>query len=547
MFIVSNISKTYPGAESPILSNISFTVNAGDRCGVVGANGAGKTTLIEIIIGQQTADKGTITWAPDVRVGYLAQGLVAPDTARIHDVLFPQAGELDTLNAEIERLSQAIADGDTDALNTYSAVLDQLATLGEAVDIPAGERALASVGLAHVDLSDAVGTLSGGQKTRLMLARAVIQSPDVLVLDEPTNHLDVDALSWLENWLADFRGAVLVVSHDRAFLDRLATHILAIDPLTHTGRHIVGNYSDYLELVDYEQAQQWAQWKDDQVTIARMKADVSRTMARSIRKENGTVNDFQRGRAKVLMQKAKAKETRLNKFIESDERVERPDRRWDVKIDFDELPRAYGDVITVERVTVGYDLTAPLLRDVSLTVQGNDRVVITGANGAGKTSLIRTILGEIPPLAGTVRIGGGVKVGYLAQEQDTLNPQRTALQTLRDAVTMSETDARSFLHYFLFSGDDPLRPVAQLSYGERARLMLALLVARGCNLLVMDEPLNHLDLTSREQFEAALANYPGSVLMIAHDRAFIDRFATRVWHLANGTLTVDYRDVGISH
>lgn len=541
MLVVSQISKTYPGAEAPILNRISFTLNASERCAIVGPNGAGKSTLVKIITGELQPDAGSVRFTPpDLRSGYLAQGLQYADDARVYDALFPQADALAQAEADLSRLGEAMAAGDDNATDAYSETLERLMSLGDAVDIPAGERALSHVGL-PVEMETPISTLSGGQKTRLMLAAALVKSPELLILDEPTNHLDVDALEWLEEWLMRFNGGVLIVSHDRAFLDRIATHVLAIDPLDHSGRHIVGNYSDYIALTQAENEQQWAQWKDEQAEIARMKADVSRTMSRAVRKENATVNDFQRGRAKVLAQKAKAKETRLRKFIESDERAEKPERLWDVKIDFAELPRAYGDVVLIERASIGYEENAPLLTDVTLSVNGDERIVIMGANGTGKTTLIRTITGEIPPLGGSVRLGGGVKAGYLSQEQDILQPDATPLSTLQDAVRMTQTEARSFLHYFLFSGDEPLRRNRHLSYGERARLMLALLVARGCNLLIMDEPLNHLDLNSREQFEAALANYPGSLLMVAHDRHFVDRFASQVWRLQDGQVRVGHR------
>lgn len=542
MLIVHHLNKRFIGAEAPILTNIQFTVNAGERVGLVGPNGSGKSTLLRIIAGEDTPDSGAVTFSPSgLRMAYLAQGIAPDDERPIIDALFPQRAELLAVEAELEALAADLAMGEPDAAEAYSVTLDRLTVLSEQVDEAAGLRMLASLGLDMIGLEDPVGMLSGGQKTRLMLASILIQRPQLLLLDEPTNHLDAGALEWLENWLLNFEGGALVVSHDRAFLDRVANRIVAIDPMTQTARTFPGGYSDYLATIAHEREQQWNQWQDQQVTIARMKADISRTMSRAVKKENSTVHDFHRGRAKVLAQKAKAKETRLNRYIESEERVDKPQRSWDVKIDFDHLPRAYGDLLALQDVSIGYTPDAPLLENITLAVRGGEHIAIMGPNGSGKTTLLRTILGELPPLAGEVRLGGGIVAGYLAQEQDILDLHSTPLATLQAEARMTETEARSFLHFFLFAGDDALRSNASLSYGERARLMLARLVARGCNLLVLDEPLNHLDLPSREQFEAALSNFPGSMIMVSHDRYLVERFATQVWHLEAGRMQIEHR------
>ncbi len=544
MLVVSDLSKRFPGAESHILQNISFIVNAGERVGLIGPNGSGKSTLLQIIAGEIMPDSGSVQHSPSsVRVGYLAQGVVVDETQTVEAVLLPQAQALRAAESDVARLAEAVAAGAASAESAYDAALARLVDLSMVVDSGIQQKALHHLGLSGVTLDTPVRALSGGQKTRLMLVAILVSQPDLLLLDEPTNHLDVEALAWLEDWLLDFRGGVLIVSHDRAFLDRVVNCVVALDPETATCRVFAGGYSDYVATIRVERDRQWSEWKDQEVEIARLKWDASRMMARAVRKENATQNDHQRQLAKKVAHKAKAKETRLRRYLESDERVEKPKPTWDVKMDFGEIAPIRSAAVELVDVSVGYD--SPLLAGLSLTVRSRERIAIMGPNGHGKTTLLRTIIGELPPLSGTVQIGGSVRTGYLAQEQDVLDPALCAVETIQREARMDHTEARSFLHFFLFSGDDGLRPVGALSYGERTRLMLARLVARGANLLVLDEPLNHLDLPSREKFEQALSNYPGSVLAIVHDRYFVDRFAHTIWHVAGGQLAVEVREVEI--
>ncbi len=540
MLVVSNLSKRFPGADAPLFENVSFTVNAGERVALAGPNGCGKTTLIRVLLGDLAPDAGAVQFTPpDLRIGYLPQGLAVPDTTPLQDVLQPRAVELRRTEAEVERLAAALAtaNGDLDALMArYDAALGRLEYLSQHVETTGSERILAGLGLADVPLATPVGTLSGGQKTRLGLAALLLDDPQLLVLDEPTNHLDVSALQWLEAWLQEFPGGVLLVSHDRTFLDETATCIVALDDQARTARVFEGNYSAYVAAVQSELDKQWAQWRDQQVETTRLQADIQRTMARAVRKENATKNDQQRRYAKKVAQKAKAKETRLRKYLEAADRVEKPQQRWGLKLDFGDLPAPGQDVVYLEHVSIGYAPGAPLLYDLTRALRAGERVAVLGPNGHGKSTLLKTIIGDLPPLAGRVRIGSSVQIGYLAQEQELLDPDSTALETIQVQAPLNHTEARSFLHYFLFAGDDVFTPVNRLSYGERARLMLAMLVARGANLLVLDEPLNHLDVPSREKFEEALAAFQGSVLAVVHDRYFVDRFATTIWHIEDGTL-----------
>jgi ATP-binding cassette subfamily F protein 3 len=545
MLAVSNISKQFPGADAPLFLNVSFTVNPGERVALIGPNGCGKTTLLRVILGEIRADGGGVIFSPpDLRIGYLPQGLELSDATPLDDALFPQAAALRAAERDVERLAEAMAattNGDLGVLmDAYAEALERLEYLSRQIDSGERERILAGLDLDGLPLDTPVGNLSGGQKTRLGLATLLLNDPQLLILDEPTNHLDITALEWLETWLQGFPGGALIVSHDRTFLDETVTRVVAMDDQTHTARVFEGNYSAYVATVRSELDKQWAQWRDQQVEIARMRADVQRTMARAVRKENATHNDHQRRYAKKVAKRAKSKGTRLNRYLASDERVEKPKPTWGLKLDFDELPTTGQDVVFLEDLTIGYD-NVPLLHSLNLTVRAGERVAVMGPNGHGKSTLLKTIVGAIPALGGRVRIGASVKIGYLAQEQEILDPRGNALEVIQAEARLNHTDARSFLHFFLFTGDDVFMPVASLSYGERARLMLAVLVARGANLLVLDEPINHLDVPSREKFEQALAAFRGSVLAVVHDRYFVEKFATTIWHIANGELSEEIR------
>ncbi len=545
MLAVSNISKRFPGADEPVLSHITFSVNPGERVGLIGPNGSGKTTLLRIILGDLPADAGSVLFTPsNLRIGYLAQGLDAPDDTPIQDVLFPSAAVLRAAEAEVERLGLdlSVAGNSDTLLDEYSDALERLEQANRQIEPGTSERILAGLDLDHLAPDALVGTLSGGQKTRLGLAALLLNDPQLLILDEPTNHLDITALEWLEGWLRDFSGGALIVSHDRTFLDSTVTRIVAIDDKTHTARVFEGAYSGYVAAVRSELDKQWSVWRDQQIEQARLEQDMRRTMARAVRKENATKDSTQRRYAKKVAKRAKAKETRLHRYQDSEDRVEKPTLGWNLKLDFGELPTTGKDVIFLEGLSIGYDPAAPLLRDLNLIQRAGERIAVLGPNGHGKSTLLKTIVGQIPPLAGQVRIGASVKIGYLAQEQEILDPAQNALQVIQSEAPLDHTEARSFLHFFLFSGDDVFTPVADLSYGERARLMLAVLVARGANLLVLDEPINHLDVPSREKFEEALAAFRGSVLAVVHDRYFVDRFATTIWYIENGTLSEDIRE-----
>jgi ATP-binding cassette subfamily F protein 3 len=372
-----------------------------------------------------------------------------------------------------------------------------------------------------------------------MLARVLMEEPQLLLLDEPTNHLDIEMLEWLEAWLNRFQGAALIVSHDRAFLDNTVTSVLELDPSTHRIKSYAGNYADYLEQKLTEREKQAQAYEDQQDEIAQLHAAAAQIRGLTKMKKGGKADSgdkFAKGffgnrATKNVAGRAKHIEARIERIL-TEERIEKPKQNWQMKLDFGAPAHQSKDVLVTENLAVGY--AEPLLTDLNLFIRAGQRVALTGPNGAGKTTLIRTIAGKLEPLSGTLKLGVTVKLGYMTQEQELLNPNFNALKTIQSVAPFNETEARNFLHYFLFKGDDALRPASELSYGERARLQLGLLVAQGCTFLLLDEPINHLDIPSRARFEEALANFKGTILAVVHDRYFIERFASDVWNVKDG-------------
>ncbi|GAB4496623.1 MAG: ABC-F family ATP-binding cassette domain-containing protein [Anaerolineales bacterium] len=541
MLTAHHLSKTY--GITPILQEISFSIRRDERVGLIGPNGCGKTTLLRILTGDESPDSGTVTYMPAaLRIGYLPQGFAPPPNTTLADLLQRQARRAAALDAEVAALAAQLTHSPNDAAlqRTYDAVLAELQALP--AENPAEVQAILSAfGLAHVPQNQPVDLLSGGQKTRLALALLLLEHPQILLLDEPTNHLDSAMLHWLEDWLTSFAGAALVVSHDRAFLDATVHRILDLDPESHTITAYEGNYTDYVEQYRAARARHWETYRDQQAEIRRVRQDIQRTKQQALHVELTTTSRQPNVRryAKKVARKAASREKKLERYLDSDERVEKPQSAWQIKLEF-AAPHLGQQVIQAENLSIGYAGFPALAHNLNLTLHSNQRVALTGENGCGKTTLLRTLAGTLPPLAGSVQRGASVKLGYMTQEQDNLNPLQNALLHVQQVAALNETEARNFLHYFLFSGDDALRPANLLSYGERARLALALLVAQGCNLLLLDEPINHLDIPSSERFEQTLLNFQGTILAVVHDRYFVQRFATHVWQLSaeNGLLQV---------
>jgi ATP-binding cassette subfamily F protein 3 len=548
MLQVSNVSKSF--GDNLLFENVSFAVNRGERLGLVGPNGCGKTTLLKIILGQIQPDTGSAWLSPsETRIGYLAQALEYEPGQTVDQVVKTAVPGLYKAEREIEALSLRMAAAQGEELQRllveYGRALDTFERLGGYTIEAHTDAILAGLGLQQpegvtfseqsLDLDTPVAILSGGQKTRLGLARLLISNPDVLLLDEPTNHLDIGALEWLEEFLQGFEGAMLIVSHDRTFLDRTVTAILDLDVLTHTTTIYPGNYSDYVDSKELERERHWAAYKDQQEFIARLESTIAakKGYARSI--EQGTIDFAPRKIAKGIARRAQVQQRRLQRLLDSEERIDKPGRTWQMKLEFVETPSSGRDVLYLEELAMGFE-GHELFRDVTLTLRAGERIALVGPNGSGKTTLARLIVNQLQPQAGQIRLGAGVKLGYYAQEQELLEPDATPYEAVRAVAAMSETETRSFLHYFLFSDDEVFAPVASLSFGERARLMLAQLVAQGCNFLLLDEPINHLDIPSRSRFEHAMTAFQGTVVAVVHDRYFIQRFATGLWALEEGTI-----------
>lgn len=532
MLSIHNLNKNYN--IQPILKNINFNINDGERIGLIGPNGAGKTTLMKILAGIELPDSGEVSSTrTNIRIGYLSQGMEFSPEQTLRSALTPDSASMADPAAEIESLALALTQSPNDPIlqQRYDEALAQLSRTED-------ESILISLGFSDISLDTPIAHLSGGQKTRLMLARVLLQEPHLLLLDEPTNHLDIEMLEWLEGWLNRFRGAVLIVSHDRAFLDNTVTSILELDSNTHEVRMFVGNYSEYVEHKQNEYEKQLSAYRDQEYEIRRVKQDINNTKQQALHVEMTTTprQPGVRRIAKKVAVKAKSREKKLDRYLQSDERVEKPEAPWKIKLDFASPEHQSKNILVTESLSVGYTPEKPLLENINVFIRAGQRIILTGPNGAGKTSFIRTIIGKIPPLAGSFRLGGATKLGYMAQEQELLNPNLSAVQTIQSISTMNETDTRNFLHHFLFKGDNALRPSGEYSYGERARLQLATLVAQGCTFLILDEPINHLDIPSRERFEEALENFQGTILAVVHDRSFIERFASDVWTVKDGKI-----------
>lgn len=547
MLTAHHIYKTY--GIKPILQDISFSISHTERIGLLGPNGCGKTTLMRILAGIEQPDSGTVSSTrSNLRIGYLTQGMEFDPKTTLHTALSPDSVSQAELETEIASLASSLVSNPQDITlqAQYDAVLYQLESIG---DQPLA--ILGPLGLSDISLDTPVKHLSGGQKTRLMLARILLQEPNLLLLDEPTNHLDIEMLERLEDWLKQFQGAALIVSHDRAFLDNTVTSILELDASTHEVYSYAGNYSDYNKQKETELQKQMNLFLDQQNEIRRMKADIARTKDQAAKTERAASSiriggsdykmkgykSYQQGIAKKVAKKAKSREKKLERFLESDELIERPHSSWSIKLDFGAPAHQSKDVLVTESFSIGYTPGIPLLEGLNLSIRAGQRIGLTGSNGSGKTTLIRTIAGKLRPLAGRLKLGTTVRLGYMAQEQELLNPSLNALQTIQSVASFNETETRNFLHYFLFKGDDTLRPTSELSFGERAHLQLGTLIAQGCTFLLLDEPINHLDIPSRARFEEALVNFKGTILAVVHDRYFLERFASHIWHVKDGEIS----------
>jgi ATP-binding cassette, subfamily F, member 3 len=512
LYRFDSVRKSYGPKE--VLREVTWQHNPGEKVGLVGRNGAGKTTLLRLVLGREEPDAGEVVRANAVRIATVEQALEADLAETLHDYTAGAFADLHRIEAEMRRIEHAMADGqDTAALHDrYDALSHRFENEGGYDMVAEVDKALSGLGFDKADFVRRLGELSGGQKNRAMLARAILSSPDVLLLDEPTNHLDFQAVEFLEDYLARSRRSYLVVTHDRRFLDRVANEIIDLE----NGRLTAysGGYSAY----------------------RRQKAERILTATRAFEKQQEFIEKekdyIRRNIAGQNSRQAKGRRTKLERV----ERLERPvEDGTSVGFRFDAARIGGRTFLRAKDLDAGYAPGSPIVRGVSFELLRGERMALLGENGTGKTTLLKTLAGRLAPLAGTVTPGHDVSIGYYDQELSDLDPKRRAIDAVWDQSPEETEEAmRSYLARFAFRGDEVFAPIAGLSGGEKGRLTLAVVMRQRHNLLLLDEPTNHLDLDSREALEESLDEFPGSIVFVSHDRAFIDRLATRVLDIRGG-------------
>ncbi|MCR4431021.1 MAG: ABC-F family ATP-binding cassette domain-containing protein [Tepidanaerobacteraceae bacterium] len=508
---VSNLSKSF-GAEI-VLQNVSFLIEEKEKIGLVGLNGAGKTTLLKILSGRMPYDSGYISIGRDVAVGYMAQDIMAEGFETVGDALesvFVRQWEMERRIRELEeQMSLPDVYGDEEALSRlmqrYSALSEEFAESG-GYEIRSRIRGVMN-GMGFEDPRTPISALSGGQKTRLALARMLLQSPELLLLDEPTNYLDMDALEWLEVFLKDYPGAMLVASHDRYFLDRIASRIFELE--NHRLTIYSGNYSDYIKK------------KNENLALEQMRQILRQKEAERLKK---SIQNFISHRNYV---QAATRRRMLEELLPKSDGD--ADKKHSLRLKF-EMEQASGrEVLRASNLDFAYGEKI-ILRSVDLKVFRGDRIGVVGPNGIGKSTLLKILAGELLPDGGEIYLGHKVQTAYFAQEQENLSPDCTVISEVwNSAPGLSITQVRSFLGSMMFSGEDAEKPLSALSGGERSRVALAKAILQGANLLLLDEPTNHLDIISKEKLEQALLEYGGTIIAVSHDRFFLSKIANRIW------------------
>ena len=511
-----NISKAF--VENQVLKNVSFHIEDHEKAAIVGINGAGKTTLLRIIVGEMTPDDGQVVLAKDKTLGYLAQNSTVDTSHTIYEELLSVKADLLRLEEKIRECENNMKHADGDALED---LMKQYTSLTHAFETGGGYLyrselvgVLKGLGFTEDEFSKPVATLSGGQKTRVALGRLLLQNPDLIILDEPTNHLDMTSIAWLETYLLNYKGAVLIVSHDRYFLDRIAGKVIEIDQSKATT--FMGNYSDYAV-------------KKEQLRVAAWNAYMNQQ--RDIKHQEEVIEKLKSFNREKSIKRAESREKMLDKI----EVIEKPSEvRTDMKLTLTPRILSGNDVLTVEHLSKSFD-SHKLFTDVNFEIKRGEHVAIIGDNGSGKTTLLKILNGLVPADQGTFRLGSNVEIGYYDQEHHVLHSEKTLFEEISDDYPyLNNTQIRNVLAAFLFTGEDVFKRISDLSGGERGRVSLAKLVLSNANFLILDEPTNHLDIMSKEILEDALNGYEGTILYVSHDRYFINRTAHRILDLTEG-------------
>ena len=502
-----------------IFQNVSFTVRQGEKVGLVGVNGSGKTTLLRCLLDPDFADGGSVKFAGDLRLGYVEQGFDDFREETVWQFMQHACPDILNLREKMRQLEEASGRAQGEELQ---GILDQYARTESRYAHLDGyhyenniKRVLIGLGYPEETWQWRADKLSGGQKTRLQLAAALVNSPDLLILDEPTNHLDIVMSEWLENYLREFRGGVLVISHDRAFLDNVVEEILEMEG--GTLHRFKGNYSRYLEQKEIQVLTQTRAYEAQQEYIARQEAYIRRFKA-------GIKSKMARGR-----------QSQLDRL----ERIDAPVQEEEFQLRLPHAAECAEKVIILEHLDVGYPQHL-LPQDVDLTLRRGEKVAIIGPNGCGKSTLLKTILQELPPLKGEARIGNRVKIGYFSQSYERLDENQTIMENFLTEYGLTDEQTRRLLGSMMFHGEDVFKVIGTLSGGQKARLVLLKLVLDGANCLLLDEPTNHLDIAAKEAVEAALETFDGTVLLVSHDRYLVNEVAGRIWAVEDGHVT-DYK------
>lgn len=542
MLTVTHLSKHY--GDQAILHDVNFTLGSGQHMGLVGANGSGKSTLLRLLLGQEGVDAGQIELSPGVTVGYLPQSLAEAPGQSVDQLLDAGLGKLREMEYQLHGLERQMAQAEGP---TLAEILTQYGRLAEIFERRGGydlehrlDAVFAGLGVAYVDRSRPVATLSGGEKSRVALAALLLRSPDLLLLDEPTNHLDFAALAWLEGYLASFSGGLLVVSHDRHFLNCTAHQILALDEHQHTAHIYTGNYDTYAAARAVERQQLEETYWQEQEEIKALR-QVIRSKGRQVA-HNRPSRDNEKfaythkgGRVDAAISRNVAAAEEKLRRIEANP-APQPPRPLVINPEFDAAVLTGRSPLTVVDLSKSYgDLT--VLDRVSFALEPRSRIALVGPNGAGKSTLLRILAGLEQADAGDLFLAASTVIGYLDQEQEGLDPAQTVYEAYRQGRSgYWEEFKTELLSYHLFGYEDLAKPVGDLSIGQQRKVQLAQLISRRANLLLLDEPTNHVSFDVLEEFEAALLDFPGPVLAVSHDRHFLQRFGGEIWELRHGAL-----------
>ncbi len=520
LLVATGLAKAFGALD--VFSGVDVRVEAGDRIGFVGANGAGKTTLLRIMADVEAASAGDVVRKRGLTVGYLSQDPPPPGESTLHEAMLQVFAELRSQAAVLSELEHQLAAAAAAAADGYHELLQTYGQAQTAFEVAGGydyeiriRQVLGGLGFNEDEHAKPLAHLSGGERTRALLAQLLLREPDLLLLDEPTNHLDLEAVEWLEETLLRWNGALVVVAHDRYFLDKVANRIWDMNfGRVETYR---GNYSAYSTQKEMRIERKRREWESQQEFVEKTEDFIRRNLAGQRTRE------------------AQGRRTRLERFLR-DEAIDRPQDRKQVRLGLTPQLRSGDLVLATKDLAVGYD--QPLFFCPDTEIRRGDRVALIGPNGAGKTTLLKIILDQVPPLHGRVRHGASVRVGYLAQAQAGLDPEETVLDAILDVQNLPLGQARNFLGQFLFAGDDVFRTIGTLSGGQRSRVALARLTLQGANFLLLDEPTNHLDLDTQEILEQVLRSFPGTVLLVTHDRWMVQALATHIWRVDGDELRV---------